>query len=194
MTSQFLDRENIKSVHVDFLWKAFVKGKRWAFTRIYEENYTDLYYYGIKFITSHEEVKDLIHDLFVKLWNNKSNLSKPLNIKAYLLRSLRALILDYIKIYKNKFQESSIQEDPDFISISPEELFILNQTEQNNLRKLKEEIDKLPSRQKEAVYLHFIKEYSYKEVSQIMNINIQSARNFVFEALSKLKEKKTLFL
>lgn len=178
----------------ELVWKAFVSGKKWAFTKIYEDQYNDLFNYGVKFILDQDVTKDLIHDLFLKFWKHRENISKPNNLRAYLLKGIRAIILDYIKVYKSKFQDTDFIDNPKFTTISSEELFIKTQTAEIKEKRLYEELEKLPDRQKEAIYLHYIKEYSYQEVALIMDVKIQSVRNFVHEGLVKLKEKKSNFL
>jgi RNA polymerase sigma factor (sigma-70 family) len=155
---------------------------------MYAEFYNDLYHYGIKIIGNSDEVKDRIQDLFYKLWKNKGNLKQPENIRAYLLRGLRTIILDYIKVYKNRYKTSEISEDILF-SLKTEPQYNPDESANELTGKLYYELEQLPARQKEAIYLHYIKETKYKEVAEIMNINIQSARNLVHEGLCKLKEK-----
>lgn len=173
----------------DFIWKAFTKGKHWALSKLYATYYNELYHYGIKLLTNEEETKDLIQDLFYKLWKNRQNLKQPDNVKAYLLRGLRTVILDYIKIYKMKYQVTELPEDITFL-LGIGHQAEMDETLNETTRKLYDELEKLPARQKEAIYLHYIKEYKYTEVAEIMNINVQSARNLVHEGLTKLKESK----
>ena len=184
-----LQNENKKKSHHDFLWKSFIKGKKWALSKIYSENYNDLYHYGIKIISNDDEIRDLIQDLFYKLWKNRQNLKQPDNVKAYLLRGLRTVLLDYIKVYKKKYPTTELTEEITFL-LKMEHPGEMDEATDETTRKLYTEIEKLPSRQKEAIYLHYIKEYNYKQVAEIMNVNLQSVRNLVYEGLTKLKESK----
>lgn len=187
-------KKETKNKNLDLVWKAFIKGKKWAFTKIYEDNYDDLYNYGMKFISDQDTTKDLIHDLFLKFWRHRKQISQPNNLKAYLLRGVRSIILDYIKVYKNKFLDTDLNNNITFTTLSSEEIYIEKQSTIVKEKRLYEELEKLPDRQKEAIYLHYIKEYSYQEVSLIMDLKIQSVRNHVHEGLAKLKEKKANFL
>jgi RNA polymerase sigma factor (sigma-70 family) len=189
---KYISEDNTKE-QADLIWRSFVKGRKWAFSKLYEQNYHDLYFYGIKFISNENELRDLIHDFFIKIWNHRSNLSKPKNITAYLLRGLRGIILDYLKVYKSRHVLQDIDENISFTTKNPETLFIENQTVSTNHKALFKALDELSHRQKEAVYLHYIKAYSYPEVAEIMSINIQSVRSLVYEAINALKNKKNLF-
>ncbi len=180
------EKESSENKQINLLWRSFIKGKQWAFTKIYEDTYADMYRYGLKHIQNPELIKDLIHDVFFKLWQNKNNLSNSsnINIKAYLLKSLRGTILNHLRDEKKNVLNNSL--DFDLIS-SIEDTHTAIDSEKIDTKKLKEEIQKLSTKQKEAIYLHYIFRLTYKEVAEVMNINIQSVRNVVFEGLQKLR-------
>jgi RNA polymerase sigma-70 factor (ECF subfamily) len=48
-------------------------------------------------------------------------------------------------------------------------------------------LERLSSRQKEIIYLKYYQNLSYEEVSEIMNINYQVARNLLYQAIKSLK-------
>ena len=49
----------------------------------------------------------------------------------------------------------------------------------------------LSNRQKEIIYLKYYQELSYDEVSEIMNINYQVARNLLYQSIKSLKKLLT---
>ncbi|RYF73519.1 MAG: sigma-70 family RNA polymerase sigma factor, partial [Cytophagaceae bacterium] len=49
-------------------------------------------------------------------------------------------------------------------------------------------LDRLPRRQREAVYLKFYQNMGNEEISKLMDINIQSVYNLIFGALGNLKK------
>jgi RNA polymerase sigma factor (sigma-70 family) len=53
-----------------------------------------------------------------------------------------------------------------------------------NLRTL---IKQLPKRQQEAINLRYYHDFSNEEIAKIMGVNYQSAANFIFLAIRKLK-------
>ena len=48
-------------------------------------------------------------------------------------------------------------------------------------------LNKLPTRQKETIYLKIYKGLNYEEISEVMNINYQVVRNLLCQALKLLK-------
>ena len=55
-------------------------------------------------------------------------------------------------------------------------------------QKLEDYLKKLTDRQREIIYLRYIEEYSYEEISEIMNISVESGRNLISKSLNKLKK------
>ena len=53
---------------------------------------------------------------------------------------------------------------------------------------VKKIMDSLTERQKEIIYLRFVHDMSFDDISQIMDINTQSARNLISRSLQKLRD------
>ncbi|HXH98742.1 MAG TPA: RagB/SusD family nutrient uptake outer membrane protein [Sphingobacteriaceae bacterium] len=66
------------------MWKLFVNGNKQAFEEIMLENFKHLFNYGSKFSNDEELVKDVIQELFLKLWEKRANLNPLSNLmEAY---------------------------------------------------------------------------------------------------------------
>ncbi|MDJ1482901.1 sigma-70 family RNA polymerase sigma factor [Cytophagaceae bacterium YF14B1] len=63
------------------------------------------------------------------------------------------------------------------------------QTEVAQQIRLQQELNKLPQRQKEALYLVFYQELSYQQITKIMQLQYQTVRDLVHKALKTLREK-----
>ena len=66
--------------------------------------------------------------------------------------------------------------------------FVDNDEEWMQKKKLEKAIKLLSSRQKEAIYLRFIRDLSYEEIGEVLGINYQSSKNLVSRTLIKLRE------
>ncbi|GHU88376.1 DNA-directed RNA polymerase sigma-70 factor [Bacteroidia bacterium] len=158
-----------------------------AFSLLFETYLDPLYRYGMKFVSDENIVKDCIQDLFVKIYDNDIILPDVQNLKFYLFLALKNLIINAIK--KNSRLSYVSPEDLPFITsyqYSEEE-------EQDGIDdEVKEQFGKVLSilspRQKEAIYLKFQMGLSYEEISQLLGINYQSARNLIHRTISKIRE------
>jgi RNA polymerase sigma factor (sigma-70 family) len=59
-----------------------------------------LYRYAFRFLGNQEDSKDAVQDVFVKLWNLRSDLEGVSSIEAYAVRMMRNHCLDRIKLKK----------------------------------------------------------------------------------------------
>ena len=177
------------------LWNDFIKGDEDAFRLIYNNHVQTLFNFGCNFTHDKELVKDCIHDVFIDLSKYRSKLGPTDNIKLYLFKSLKHGIVRSLN--KGKLFSAIDNEN---IPFNYPVLSDDNQSEdefEEQHQHLQTSLETLTSRQKEAIFLKFVSGLSYEELSGVMKLNYQSARNLVFRGLEKLREnypKKLLLL
>ncbi len=70
---------------------------------------------------------------------------------------------------------------------SHEHFLIAEQENAEKKQRVLDALGRLSNRQKEIIYLKYYQNLSYEEVSEIMNINYQAARNLLYQAIKSLK-------
>jgi len=166
------------------LWESFRKGDKEAFAALFREHYETLYKFGNKFTTDTELLEDCIQELFVELWQSSSQ-THVLSVKAYLLKSLKYKLL---KAFRQKGKVIALTDNGEGHFEWSHETFLIAQQDSNEKKKLVlKALSRLSSRQKEIIYLKYYQGLSYEEVSEIMNINYQVARNLLYQAIKSLK-------
>lgn len=165
------------------LWESFRKGDRDAFASLFRAYYQPLLRYGSKFTMDDKLLEDCIQELFIELWQSNSR-TEVLSVKSYLLKSLKYKIL---KTYRKKTGRLSPTDGGDHFIWSHENFLIAEQENEEKRQSLLRALEKLSNRQKEIIYLKYYQNLSYEEVSEIMNINYQVARNLLYQAIKSLK-------
>ncbi len=168
----------------DELWQRFRAGDEQAFTTIYNTHFATLYRYGYHIASDDELVKDTIQTLFVELWRGRRTLSPTDSIKFYLLKAMRR------QVYRAIRQQAALLTDPDTgntLTFSPEFDFITLEVQQQQQAQLRQAIDQLSHRQKEAITLLYIDELSYPEIADMMAVQVRTVYNLVYEALERLR-------
>lgn len=166
------------------LWESFRNGDRDAFATLFRRHYESLYRYGGKFITNPGQLEDAIQELFVELWQSKSR-TPVISVRAYLLKSLKYKIL---KTYRRRRHHLlPIADDHGTFEWSHEDRLIAGEENTANSRRVLNALDQLTNRQKEIVYLKYFQNLSYDEITDVMNINYQVARNLLYQAIRSLK-------
>jgi RNA polymerase sigma factor (sigma-70 family) len=167
------------------LWESFRKGDREAFATLFRNNYDLLFRYGGKFTTNTSQLEDSIQELFVELWQAKSR-NSVVSVRAYLLKALKYKLL---KTYRQPRITLSVGDNDGPFEFSHEHFLVAGEEEAERKRLVIHALEQLSDRQKEIIYLKFYQDLSYEEVSEIMNINYQVARNLLYQAIKSLKNR-----
>jgi RNA polymerase sigma factor (sigma-70 family) len=166
------------------LWEAFRKGDKEAFAALFRQHYETLFRYGSKFTNDTRLLEDTIHELFIEIWQSKSA-TPVLSIKAYLLKSLKYKLL---KVFRQMGRVIPLVDGNDITFEWSHEQFLIDQQDSIERKQMVlKALGQLSNRQKEIIYLKYYQNLSYEEVSEIMNINYQVARNLLYQAIKSLK-------
>ena len=176
------------------IWQSFKSGSTDAFHKIYNIHFHLLFEYGTRLTQDRELVKDAVHDLFVKLWNNKDNLGDVINIRAYLLVALRSTVFNILAREK-KVISSEINDAFSFEMVfSVENELIRKESEGIQAQTVIDGLNQLSPRQKEVLYLRFYQELSYEEVASIMDVSLKATYKLNARALKALKDALGTFI
>lgn len=183
----FVEFYKAKDAHI---WDEFRLGNSNAFEIIYERHISILANYGRRICADDDMVKDAVHDLFIDLWNKKTNLGPTDSIKFYLLKAYRRnLVKKIVESKKLDAHNESIGSYDGAFELSHEFNIIEGEIEEENLSNLNKSLTELPPRIKEALFLKFRNGLNYAEISKIMEVNQQSSYNLIFKGIQILKEK-----
>ncbi len=174
------------------VWSDFKRGSQEAFSYLYRTHYRKLYNYGYSIIADKELLKDALQELFLELWRDREKLGQAQSIQVYLLVSFRRKVFGKIRSIRKKRLEG---EDPPGAEDSYETSVIARQEEEAQGKRLSQELNCLPKRQKEAIYLRFYQELTYQQITEIMNLQYQTVRDLICKGLKTLRQNlKTLLL
>jgi len=109
-------------------------------------------------------------------------------IAPYLFTSYKRFIIKVIKKNKKMKTTDFSEEIITDIQFTKEELIMNQETAIFKNKKIEVLLNKLPKRQKEAIYLKYYSELKTAEIAEIMNINYQSVVNTLHKAIKSLKE------
>jgi RNA polymerase sigma-70 factor (ECF subfamily) len=137
-----------------------------------------------RFMQDIDDSKDIVQEIYVKLWNMRTELDKYNSVEALAMRMTRNLCLDKIKlkktvpligIEKNESEEESLKKE--------------KQTETKlAYERAKNAINKLDEPQKTIMQLRDIEGYDYEEIAQILNMNVNTIRVNLSRARKKIRE------
>lgn len=170
------------------LWREFVNGNKDAFSEIYRLSYKSLYAYGLSFKVSGEQVRDIIQDLFLKLYAQPGYIKDTDTIRPFMFTSIRNACLNVLK-GEDRYSDLDDIDEFEIEYLVDENLFEKKDETDNLNLYVKTILDSLTARQKEIIYLRFLHQMEYEEISGIMNLSEQAARNLTHRAITRLRKE-----
>lgn len=167
------------------LWENLKNGNEKDFSHFYDSYVDFLFSMGLAYSNDRDLIKDSIHDLFIDLYKYRRKLTSNVNVKGYLIKSLKRKInTNQKKAGKLLLKETILDSDhPSLIQES-----FIHGNENVLLSNLMTAINKLPNRQKEALVLKYQNELAYPEIAEIMDVSVESARTLVYRTIKTLRK------
>ena len=185
--------DKIYSQHTDqnrlpVLWQKLCQGDEEALAELFKQHYIRLYNYGRKLVNDDEIVEDAIQDVFTTIWRTRERLKPATSITTYLIISLRRRL---IRLKAKEQKEINLdayhtEAQPD-IRFSALDIMIASENDLEQRRIIADAINMLPVQKREVIYLHFVNGMDYEEIAQIMGLKGHTIRNYMSEALMRLK-------
>jgi RNA polymerase sigma-70 factor (ECF subfamily) len=130
-----------------------------------------------------EDAKDIVQEVFIKLWNMRDKLDTYRSVEALAVVSTRNLCLDKLKAKKYPTEKlenlrSDIPEPGTEIKTDLTDL----------TEKIKEIISQLPEQMKMIMQLRDIEGYEFEEIAEIVGMNENAIRVSLSRARKKVRE------
>ena len=155
-----------------------------AFEQLFRKFRPGLVAFATSIIGRSNDAEEIVHDVFIAIWNRESNDLDPNGIKSYLFTSVKNRCFNFIK--KSKLDVTDINdESPVFDANVNAHNFMVAKESEKRIHLL---IDQLPKKCKQVFLMSRIYELSYKEIAEILEITPNTVENQISIALKFLKE------
>jgi len=133
-------------------------------------------------VKSDQDVEDILQNVFYKIHNNIGNLNEKDKIHAWVYRITKNAIADFYRTQKNETYIIDLPED--VASENEDEGNVNNEIGQC----LKQMIQYLPEKYKQAIILTEFHNMTQKELAEALGLSVSGVKSRVQRARAKLKE------
>lgn len=153
-----------------------------GFESVYKKYYPLLYSLSYRILKQHEECEEVIHDIFLKLWEDREQLKLQSGLKAYLCKAVINSSLNRVNRasnlrthHKQIFLESDLADYTD----------VLERAEKIDL--VRREIQNLPEQCRKVFEMSRYEEKPHKQIADELNISVKTVKAHIGHALSSLR-------
>ena len=145
-----------------------------------------LFRFAFRLLGSSEEAKDVVQEVFIRVWNGRDQIASIENMEAWCMRITRNLSLDKLRARQRKATDSiednfDIQQD----THTPYEAAENNES----MQRISQLIASLPEKQRQVMHLRDIEGYSYNEICEILELDMNQVKVNLFRARNAVREK-----
>lgn len=155
------------------------------FELLFKEHFEGLCYFAQKYLGDLDSSKEIVHSVYIKVWENRSTFDWEKPAKSYLFTSVYNRSMNFLRDNK-KFIENDISSAPETADNGEfHDTMELSELETSiNLA-----IDKLPEKCKEIFQLNRFEGKKYAEIAEKLGISVKTVETQMSKALKVLKEE-----
>lgn len=166
------------------LFALLKEGNEKAFADIFNRYQAPLFDFAYKRIRDKDEAKDIVQEIFVRLWNNRADLQIRTSLRSYLYRSVLNRVLNILshQVIKEEYVNSLQQ----MIEANTQAAdYHIRETDMEKL--IEAEIAALPPKMREVFEMRKRKYLSNKEIAGKLGISEQTVETHMKRALRVLR-------
>jgi RNA polymerase sigma-70 factor (ECF subfamily) len=153
------------------------------FKELFTTNYSRLYYAALYYVNDAETAKDVVNDVFAKLWEDFDSESCVYTM-AYFIKNIRNRCIDYLR--HSEVENRYIQL---YVKLNGEGLLAEDDEKDHRLERIYQVIEKMPPRTRFIMDQCYFEEKKYVEVAEILGITTDGVRRQIMKALEMLRNE-----
>jgi RNA polymerase sigma-70 factor (ECF subfamily) len=165
-------------------------GNEEAFEFVFLTFYAELCIYAHGILRDQDSAEEIVQEVFVKLWENRKELSINISIKAYLYRAVHNQcnnFINHIQVEKRYVSESA-KNGTDLVSPLSSDYPVANILVQELEEKINRTLSDLPKRCREVFLLIRHENLSYNEAAEKLGVSVNTIKTQLQQALLRLRE------
>jgi RNA polymerase sigma factor (sigma-70 family) len=145
-----------------------------------------LFRFALRMLGDEDDAKDIVQEVFIRVWNGRDQMDQIQNMEAWCMRITKNLSLDKLRAVQrkgtqsleNSFNVQHTDKTPDVKTEMGESMQHVSQF-----------IAALPEKQRQIIHLRDVEGYTYNEICDILEIDMNQVKVNLFRARNAVREK-----
>ncbi len=159
-----------------------VKVREINFKKLFDSYFPSLCVFANKFLNDEDLSKDIVQEVFVKIWNKVSEFESEKSMRVYFYLATKNSCLDYIKKEKKRKVSTNLDEIVDLEDAD----FVNEVVREETYRMLDIAIAKLPEKAQQVMRLS-LKGLSNNEIAEELSLSINTVKTHKVLAFRKIR-------
>ena len=162
-----------------------------AFEHLFKTFFPGLVLFALKYVPDQDTAKEIVHNVFINLWEKRESVDTSTSLKSYLFKSVHNRSLNHIRDRKKFDSDETLLErlDSDAYADASDHL-----EEQELEQKILDALQSLPERCREVFMLNRFDGLKYAEIAEKLGISVKTVEAQMSKALKILREQLVDYL
>ena len=175
------------SVEDEAVMRSIAEGEQSALAELYERYASLVMGVGYQILKSHSDAEDLLHDVFIEVWNKAKNYdSSRGRVKTWLVLLARSRAIDRIRTLAVAKKSGMVSLDSSELQNAPSDIDSDVAMEQNVVQKA---VRALPDTQRTVLYLNYFEGLSCQEIANRLGDPLGTVKSRLRAAVKSLEKK-----
>lgn len=172
-------------VNEKVLVERFIGGDERAFESLFKKHYQMLIKVGLFLLNDAEQTEEVVHDVFLNIWQKRDNVNVEASFKNYLITAVRNRCFNHLKAKK---KTTSIDDDESWAEelVADTGADTIAQVKEVG-KAIEEAVDRLPEQCRIIFQLSRYEGMSYKEIAEALDLAPKTVENQIGRALKVLR-------
>lgn len=168
------------------LLEAIAARDKQLFAVLYKKYYQQLFAVAYRYVGQPAIAEEIVHDVFISIWNKADQLTIKHSMKSYLFKSIVNSSLNYIRKKKTDAEKQRV-----YITVQKEKGVVepAAETDEDLLNTLELALASLPDKCRQVMYLSRFGKLKQQEIALQMDISIKTVKNHLTYGFQKLRDQ-----
>jgi RNA polymerase sigma-70 factor (ECF subfamily) len=166
------------------------EGDKDAFEQLFFEYFYDLCSFAFQMTHSNERAKDIVQEVFYKLWKRRKSWTIHSSLKAYLFRSVRNEALN--EIDSRQYWEEVKEQFKIRKKTKTRQSGRSTEIDRGLIKEIWKVVSEMPKRRRSVFVLHRKHGLSHKEIARVLDISRKTVENHMGLALDDIRKQVDL--
>jgi RNA polymerase sigma factor (sigma-70 family) len=167
--------------------EAVLSGNKQAYGHIIDKYKNQLYATVLRMTKNPQDAQDLVQEAFIKVYYQLGKYDKKGSFSGWLKRVAINHCMDEFRKKHHRIENVEIHENVIENPNHPEIIFLKKEKH----RQLERLIATLPEDERMIILLRYVNEFSYDEISELLDVPVSTVRNKLHRAKKKLRAAVT---